>query len=99
MASNNIFSSSDEDFDIFPVRSVYKPKKSKRKLNLLSPTVSTVSVFGFDSEDEPVNLPKKISTKTLTSKQADKKIKKIKSGCNMCQKSYCLPCFNETHFK
>ncbi|XP_045778520.1 piggyBac transposable element-derived protein 4-like [Maniola jurtina] len=34
---------------------------------------------------------------TLSSREANKKVKKIKSFCVECKKGYCLPCFYKTH--
>lgn len=35
--------------------------------------------------------------KTMTSKEADKKTKQVKGFCVKCEKTMCLPCFNEKH--
>ncbi|PZC85109.1 hypothetical protein B5X24_HaOG202873 [Helicoverpa armigera] len=35
--------------------------------------------------------------KTMTSKEADKKKKQVKGFCVKCEKTMCLPCFNEKH--
>lgn len=35
--------------------------------------------------------------KTMNSKEADKKTKQVKGFCVKCEKTMCLPCFNEKH--